>query len=99
MPARGWNGRPLGNDGPAPDTSFLSHRALGQGRRVIMKPIQVTKGGRRRFIPQMQELEERWCPAFGFAQTANVLTITGDQYANNVTLFDNGQGTVSAQMS
>jgi hypothetical protein len=64
-----------------------------------VKPIQITRGGRRRFIPQLQALEERLCPAFGFAASANVLTITGDQYANNVTLFDNGQGTVSAQMS
>jgi hypothetical protein len=64
-----------------------------------MKPIRITKGGRRRFIPQLQALEERWCPTFGFAASANVLTITGDQYANAVTLFDNGQGTVSAQMT
>jgi hypothetical protein len=68
-----------------------------------MKRIHNNQSGRRRFIPDLQALEERWCPTavskFGFAVSADVLTITGDQNANTVTVFDNGQGGIWAQMT
>src|SRR5262249_18315460 len=82
------------------------HGAFGHSRRVIVMLFQNHKRGVRRFLPQLQALEERWCPAtvisstkFGFLQAANVLTITGDQNANNVTVFDDGQGNIWTQMT
>jgi hypothetical protein len=68
--------------------------------------FQTKKSGHHRFIPLVQALEERWCPStalpttkFGFAVSANVLTITGDANANMVTVFDDGQGNIWAQMT
>jgi hypothetical protein len=71
-----------------------------------VQQFHTTKTSRQRFTPHVQALEERWCPAtslpsskFGFAVSANVLTINGDANANMVTVFDDGQGGIWAKIT
>ncbi len=58
-------------------------------------------GGRRRarrFVPRLEALEDRSCPAF-ISQTGSVLFIVGDDSPNAVAVFTDGAGNYNASVS
>jgi hypothetical protein len=55
-------------------------------------------------VPVLETLEDRCCPTapvsgFGIVASGHTLTITGDNAAHLITINDNGQGSVFAQMT
>jgi hypothetical protein len=54
----------------------------------------------KRCLPQLEVLENRWCPsAPGIVQTGHTLSITGDGANDIIRISDNGQGGVMASIT
>jgi hypothetical protein len=53
-----------------------------------------------RFVPQVEALENRWCPS-GIAVNVlpHTLIVQGDDAANTITITDDGQGNISASVT
>ncbi len=51
-----------------------------------------------KFVPQVENLENRWCPSASITQTGALLVIKGDGSGDTIGITDNGQGGVSATL-
>jgi hypothetical protein len=53
----------------------------------------------RMFRPEVESLENRWCPSVSAGVFFNTLVVVGDSAGNTVTISDNGAGGVSATIT
>jgi hypothetical protein len=57
--------------------------------------VQPVSGKPQRFVPKLERLEDRTTPAVLITQTGSTLTITGNAFAETITINDNGAGGIS----
>jgi hypothetical protein len=53
-------------------------------------------GRLNRFVPQLESLEDRWCPSASIVINGAVLTVNADNQGDTIYFHDNGAGKVSA---